>query len=205
MCTIILAAMFCFQCEQTENHTGCTVVGNCGKTPNVAALQDHLVHVLKSLGFWVTKAKEVGIPVSRECDVFTVDALFSTLTNVNFDASRFKEYINDALKYRDQYRKLYTEQCMKRSIKPSEGNPIANYTPTNTDNLDSLTEQGKNFGVFERKQRLGDDICGVQELIMYGLKGTAAYQSHAGELGQHVQSTYDHVYKVCCGMSRILL
>ena len=76
--------MFCYQCEQTAKGTGCTVRGVCGKDEVVAALQDLLLYGLKGLGMYARRAREVGV-VDQEVNLFTLEALFATLTNVNFD------------------------------------------------------------------------------------------------------------------------
>ncbi len=87
--------MFCYQCEQTAFGTGCTKVGVCGKSPEVAALQDLLTYALKGLALYAVEGRKVGV-TDREANVLTVQALFSTLTNVDFDASRFLPLINRA-------------------------------------------------------------------------------------------------------------
>jgi hydroxylamine reductase len=85
--------MFCFQCEQTQHGTGCTKVGVCGKTPRVAAMQDALIHAAKLLGFYAHKLREMKAPDNAEWNRLTLYALFTTLTNVNFDEARFGELV----------------------------------------------------------------------------------------------------------------
>ncbi len=85
--------MFCYQCEQTAKGEGCTKVGVCGKQPDVAALQDLLIYVLKGLSLYAVEGRKVGV-ISQEVNVFTCEATFSTLTNVNFDSERFVALIN---------------------------------------------------------------------------------------------------------------
>ena len=87
--------MYCFQCEQTAKGTGCTVQGVCGKDAQTAALQDLLVYAVKDIARYAHRAGQLGAR-DRDVDVFTVKALFSTLTNVNFDPQRFVGYMNDA-------------------------------------------------------------------------------------------------------------
>ena len=93
--------MFCYQCEQTAGGTGCTRVGVCGKQPETAALQDLLMHALKGLALFTVEAGKVGV-VDREIGVFINEALFSTLTNVDFDDDRFLLLIRKAVDYRDK-------------------------------------------------------------------------------------------------------
>lgn len=184
-------AMFCMQCEQTQEHKGCTTVGNCGKTADVASIQDHLIECLKGLGYWTHRAGQMGVAIPLECHTFTAAALFATMTNVNFDLKRFPAFIAEAVAWRDKNRKAYLDACKQKGIMADAGTPTANHTPENVKDADSLSEEGKKFGVLERKEKYGDDVAGLQELLMYGLKGVGAYQTHAVELGQHVQGTYN--------------
>ena len=96
--------MFCYQCEQTLNEKGCTKFGVCGKSPEVAALQDLLIYALKGLSQVALEARKHKI-VDEEVDIFTCKALFSTLTNVNFDPDRFVELIKKTVQLRDSLQK----------------------------------------------------------------------------------------------------
>jgi hydroxylamine reductase len=87
--------MFCYQCEQTAKGEGCTVAGVCGKSPDVAALQDLLVYSLRGLALYALEGIKKGVKIPGQ-DVFTAESLFATLTNVNFDQDRFPAYINKA-------------------------------------------------------------------------------------------------------------
>ncbi len=93
--------MFCYQCEQTAKGEGCTVGGVCGKSPDVAALQDLLVHALRGLALYALEGIKKGVKIPGQ-DVFTAEALFATLTNVNFDPDRFPAYIKKAVELREQ-------------------------------------------------------------------------------------------------------
>src|SRR5680860_1026153 len=93
--------MFCNQCEQTRKGSGCTTAGVCGKPPEVAALQDLLTYALRGLSQVAIAARDAGVSDAK-VDSFTSRALFSTLTNVNFDASRFQTLILEAVFRRDQ-------------------------------------------------------------------------------------------------------
>ena len=92
--------MFCFQCEQTAKGEGCSKIGVCGKQPDVAALQDLLIYAVKGLSSVAVEARRVGI-VDPDVDRFTCKAIFSTLTNVDFDPSRFVEWINETVAKRE--------------------------------------------------------------------------------------------------------
>src|SRR4030065_2599311 len=95
--------MFCYQCEQTFQGKGCTIVGVCGKTPDVAVLQDLLVYMLRGLSQLIIEADKVGVK-DEKVSVFTCEALFATLTNVNFDPERVIEYVRKAVELREQLR-----------------------------------------------------------------------------------------------------
>ena len=92
--------MFCYQCEQTAKGEGCTKVGVCGKQPEVAALQDLLLYAVKGLSLYAIEGRKVGVS-DPEVNKFTCEAVFSTLTNVDFDADRFVLMINEAIRLRD--------------------------------------------------------------------------------------------------------
>ena len=93
--------MFCFQCEQTAKGEGCTKVGVCGKKPEVAALQDLLLYAVKGLSLYAVEGRKVSV-VDASVNAFTCEALFSTLTNVNFDPDRFVNLIRQGVKLRDE-------------------------------------------------------------------------------------------------------
>ena len=93
--------MFCYQCEQTAKGEGCTKVGVCGKESDVATLQDLLIYSLKGLSLYAIEGRRVGIN-DREVNVFTCEAIFSTLTNVNFDSERFVQQIHRCVALRDK-------------------------------------------------------------------------------------------------------
>ena len=97
--------MFCYQCQEAARNEGCTVRGVCGKSPEIAHLQDLLIWLLKGISFWAVKGRELGVS-SPEADVFVAKALFSTITNVNFDPDRFVEWIQEAVMLRDDLREL---------------------------------------------------------------------------------------------------
>src|SRR5512142_2371040 len=103
--------MFCMQCEQTAKGTGCMVQGVCGKDAQTAALQDLLVYAVKDIARYAHRAGQLGAR-DREVDVFAVKALFSTLTNVNFDPPRFGQYLNEAVRTKERAQKLYEKAAM---------------------------------------------------------------------------------------------
>jgi len=179
--------MFCYQCEQTAKGTGCTVQGVCGKDAETAALQDLLVHATKGLSMCAHRARQLGVK-DHEADVFTVEALFSTVTNVNFDPERLQGLIIKAAHLRDRVRGLYEKACKKSGQEPEQLQGAAAWTPA--DDLGGLIEQGKDVGIPKALELQGKDITGLQNLILYGLKGAAAYADHAQILGKEDDGAY---------------
>ena len=169
--------MYCYQCEQTAKGTGCTKVGVCGKDPETAALQDLLIHTAKGVSMYAHRARALGA-IDRDADVFVIEALFTTVTNVNFDPERLAELIRRGAGIRDRVKSLY-EDAAKGAAEELAG-PAA-FEPAG--DLASLEKQGEEVSIDRRMQKLGDDITGLQELMLYGLKGAAAYVDHALILG----------------------
>ncbi|RJP32556.1 MAG: hydroxylamine reductase [Candidatus Omnitrophota bacterium] len=184
--------MFCFQCEQTAHGSGCTEIGVCGKDPKTAALQDLLVYVVKGLSMAAHRARELGVK-DRELDVFAIEALFATVTNVNFDAERIRQLIMKAGTMRDKARILYEEACQKAGRAPEPLNGPAAWK-TESD-METLYQQGVGASIDKRWSKLGKDIVGLQELLMYGMKGMAAYADHALILGKEDDSVYAFIHE----------
>ena len=157
-------SMFCYQCEQTAKCTGCTSFGVCGKDPDTAVLQDLLVDVCKQIAVAV-KGKN-----HRAADLYVMEGLFTTVTNVNFDAEDIAGVI-------------------RRGGEILKDLGAASDTDFTAD-LNGLIRQGEAVGIEGRKTALGDDITGLQELVLYGLKGTAAYADHAYILGKEDPSVF---------------
>ncbi len=178
--------MFCYQCEQTAGGTGCTRFGVCGKSPEVAALQDLLLYAVKGLSYVVVEGRRHGV-VDASFNRFTAEATFSTLTNVNFDPERFPLLINKAVEYRE---------ALKQKIKAAGGpegydNRAANLVPAKT--LEGMVKQGAEVGVMSDPDR-DPDVHSLQQTLIYGLKGVAAYADHAAILGEEDQKVYDFIY-----------
>jgi hydroxylamine reductase len=180
--------MFCYQCEQTAKGAGCTAHGVCGKDPETAALQDLLVYALKDISRYAHRACELGAR-ERDIDVFAVEALFSTLTNVNFDAQRFRQFLKRAANIRERARKLY-QQAAQGAGKTAEALECPVSWCQGLDDLDALIRKGELVSIQNRIDKLGEDVVGLQELITYGLKGAAAYLDHAQILGKEDESAY---------------
>ncbi len=179
--------MFCYQCEQTAKGSGCTVSGVCGKDPKTAALQDLLIHAVKGLSMYAHRARELNAK-DHEIDIFTTEALFSTITNVNFSPERLGDLLTKAAELRDRAKEIYENACKKAGRTPETLTGPAAWVPA--DDLDGLISQGEEVSITSRMETLGEDATGLQELITYGLKGTASYVDHAQILGQEDDEVY---------------
>jgi hydroxylamine reductase len=172
--------MFCYQCEQTAQGTGCTKIGVCGKQPDVAALQDLLVYALKGLAQYAVEARSKGI-VENEVNIFTVKALFSTLTNVDFDADRFVKLINQCVEMREKLKK-------KTGNSINDGPAAFKIATTKAEQI----KQAEGVGV-KSDTSVNADIKSLQDTLIYGIKGVSAYADHAQILGQQDDKVYAFV------------
>ena len=184
--------MFCYQCEQTAKGTGCTVAGVCGKDPRTAVLQDLLVYATKGLAMYAHRARQLGVK-NHDADVFTLEALFTTVTNVNFDPERVAALVRRLPWIRARVRAAYEAAAKKAGQTPDTLGGPAEWEPAG--DLDGLVAQGAEIGVLSRKATLGEDVTGLQELLTYGLKGMAAYADHAQILGQEDDAVYAFFYQ----------
>ena len=186
-------SMFCYQCEQTAKGTGCTVLGVCGKEPATAVLQDLLIYALKDISRYAHRARQLG-SVDKTVNVFTVKAMFSTLTNVDFDPARFQALLSEAASIKKRAKSLYEDAC-KRSANKPEQLPCEVEWWAGLDDLNALVEKGLLVGIQDKINKLGPDVAGLQELIIYGLKGLAAYTDHAQILGKEDDGVYAFIHK----------
>jgi len=183
--------MFCYQCEQAAKGIGCSTVGICGKKPEVSALQDLLEYTLKGLSLYAVEGRKVGV-TDRATNVFTVEALFSTLTNVDFDPARFETLIRQAIAYRDAMK----EQVAKAGGKVDFDHDAATYTLPAS--VESMAAKGETVGI--KDPTANEDIESLIHIIMYGLKGVAAYADHALILGQEDDVVYAFVQEALASM-----
>lgn len=167
--------MFCYQCEQSAKGTGCTVKGVCGKDEGVSFLQDELIASIKGISWYASRAAAMGKD-DRETDMFVTEALFSTLTNVNFDANRLEGWLKNAEGIKAKTKSMYEAACKE-----------AGKTP---ESVSELVE----WSIIARKQQYGEDIASLQELLTYGLKGIAAYADHAHILGQEDKEVFKFMH-----------
>lgn len=184
--------MFCYQCEQTSHGSGCRTQGVCGKTPEVAVLQDLLVELTKGISQYAHRARQLGA-ADASIDAFVLDALFTTVTNVNFDPARMNAMLEAAAAMRDRARDLYDAAARNAGQSPARlsGSAVA---PLAADRAGRLA-QGERVGIPQRMAVLGEDIVGLQELLTYGLKGAAAYASHARTLGHEDEVVYAFMHE----------
>jgi hydroxylamine reductase len=180
-------SMFCYQCEQTSGGTACTKQGVCGKSPDVAALQDLLTYALKGLALYAVEGRTKGV-IDNEADVFAAKAHFSTLTNVDFDSGRFDELIKQCVAVRDR---------LKEKVKAAGGKvdfteDAANFTPAST--LEGMVEQGATVG-FTADKTTDPDIVSLQHTTIFGVRGLAAYADHAQILGQEDENVYAFIHE----------
>ena len=185
--------MFCYQCEQTAGGTGCTKVGVCGKDSKTADLQDLLVYALKDIARYAHAARELGV-TDRDVNVFTVKALFSTLTNVNFDATRFQQFMRQAVEIKQKARAMYEGACRKAAKQPEQFDCPVEWWDA-VDDLSELEREGASLSIKMRINELGEDVAGLQELIVYGMKGLAAYADHAQILGKEDDGIYAFIHR----------
>lgn len=179
--------MYCYQCEQTAKGTGCTLMGVCGKDPATAALQDLLVYAAKGIAMYAHRAAELGAR-DPAIDRAVIEYLFATVTNVDFDPQRLQKHLLEAVKLRDAAKKLYETAATKAGKLPQALTGPAAWQPAA--DLAGLTKQGEELVLTKRQLQLGNDVSGLQELILYGLKGAAAYADHARILGHEDADVY---------------
>lgn len=174
-------SMFCFQCQETAGCKGCTVRGVCGKTEDVAKIQDLLIFVTKGLATVANEGRKVGI-IDKKVNRMIIDNLFITITNANFDFKAIEKRVKDTLLAREE---------LKERVQAKGGNPIgsdfkgcATWTATTSE---EMMEKASQVGVLATEN---EDIRSLRELIMYGLKGLAAYMEHAMNLGHDKEEVH---------------
>ncbi|WP_406662071.1 hydroxylamine reductase [Methanolobus sp. ZRKC3] len=182
--------MFCYQCEETINGSGCTKNGACGKKGEVADLQDDLMYVLKSVAFYNAKARANNLNDAKT-DEYIINGLFATVTNTNFSGTDIKKHINEGFKVKDDIKKKLLDakvinensgSSFPRWIKekllgasPNAGEEIPVMAKVTADTIANI-----NTSILATEN---EDIRSLRELMIYGLKGMAAYAHHANVLG----------------------
>jgi len=179
-------SMFCYQCEQTAKGTGCTSRGVCGKDAETAALQDLLVHAVEGISRYARRLRGLGV-TDHQADVFVIEGLFSTVTNVDFDPDRLEGLLRKGQALADRLKGRYEQECLRAGRKPEAmRGPSCRLAGDRA----GLLEQAEALRLAARVEALGADVAGLQELILYGLKGAAAYADHAQVLGVESDDVY---------------
>lgn len=175
--------MFCFQCQETAKGTGCTLRGVCGKEVTTSAMMDMLLFSVRGLCVVTNLLRKNSISVPEKVDIFILDALFTTITNANFDEKTIQRKVEKGFKLRD----TMIKEAAKNGIKiPGTDETMYSGNP------DDYYEKAKSIGVL-REER--EDIRSLKELILYGLKGMAAYLEHACNLGFKNQECYNFIQR----------
>ena len=176
--------MFCFQCEQTAQGRGCTTFGVCGKNPEVAALQDLLIYMLRGLSQLAIEGRKVGTR-DEQLNLFICEAAFATLTNVSFDPDALIEYIVKTGNLRDTFR-----EKVRKTVDHAELHGPFDMPHEKT--KEGLIRQGKQVGV-KADPSIDPDLNGLIWLLIYGLKGVSAYTYHAYRLGKKDDKVFEFI------------
>ena len=187
-------SMFCYQCQEAAGNTGCANKGVCGKAPETANLQDLLIHVLKGISVYGEKAAELGV-LDSPTGLFVLKNLFVTITNANFDDVRITELITEALDVRDA---LKTRVLEAGGMGDVELPDAATWAPADTSTYASKAET---VGVLATDN---EDVRSLRELLIYGLKGVAAYGEHAAALGHEDEGIYKDAMHALASTTRDL-
>ena len=183
--------MFCYQCQETAKNEGCGIRGVCGKTEETANMQDLLVYILKGIAIYAEKAKEKGA-LEAKYGHFTIEALFATITNVNFDSDKIIELIHEALKLRNELKAKYAAEM------PADLHDSAVWY---ADNVDDFKKKAAGIGILSIENI---DVRSLRMLLIYGIKGIAAYAEHAAVLGFEDEKIYDFIREALISTTRDL-
>ncbi len=183
--------MFCYQCQETAKNTGCVVKGICGKTEETANFQDLLIYVLKGIAIYGEKAKEIG-KLDRKYGLFIAHALFATITNTNFDNDRLISLIREGLKLRDKLK----NKCEGDILEELHDSAV-----WFSDDVAEFDKKAPEVGVLSTDN---EDVRSLRELLIYGLKGIAAYVDHAAILGCEDEEIYDFLMEALVSTTKDL-
>ena len=189
--------MFCYQCQETAKGTGCTSIGVCGKDAETSGLQDLLIHTEKGVAAYSAvfrkngKAKEL---LEGKVNRYLINSLFITITNANFDDAAILDEIKAGLKLREELKALATEEEKKEAEK--YGADLVNWYYESDEDLIKFSENQSVVGVLRTEN---EDVRSLRELIVYGLKGLAAYAEHAFNLGKTSEEIFAFVEEALLG------
>jgi hydroxylamine reductase len=190
--------MFCYQCEQAARGKGCDYLGICGKEPEVAALQDLIVHQAKGIGYLAHQARRMG-QVDAEVNRYTLEALFTTITNVNFDPERLVEWVRKGSEMRNRLLTICRDAAGRAAV-PFEEDLLpesARFRPAAS--RDELLLQATAVGL--RTDKAEEDIRSLKQLLIYGLKGLAAYAEHAYLLGKQDETIFAFIHEALAALN----
>ncbi len=166
--------MFCYQCQEAAHGTGCTVIGACGKQDDTSRLQDLLIYTLKGISFYSSFSRSQGMAVAPDIDEFITTSLFQTITNANFDNMVFLKGISHGLVLRERLKDNLKTQGLAL---PQDKRDVLHWY---SDDPAQYELKASQVGILNTED---EDIRSLRELVIYGLKGLAAYVHHAANLG----------------------
>ncbi|MDO4689953.1 MAG: hydroxylamine reductase [Fusobacterium sp.] len=185
--------MFCYQCQETAQGTGCTTIGVCGKKADTSALQDLLIYTAKGLAIYssiLRKREEAKKLILDKVNKYLVNSLFVTITNANFDNEAIINEIKEGLKLREDLKKYIKDS--DKSMIERYGSEIINWHFDSDEELQTYADKQDLLGVLRTKN---EDIRSLRELLIYGLKGMAAYAEHAMNLGKTQEDIFEFTEK----------
>jgi hydroxylamine reductase len=191
--------MFCYQCQETAKNTGCTVKGVCGKPEDTANLQDLLIYALRGLAVYGEKAGELGIS-NKKNGLFAAQALFTTITNANWDNDRFVALVKETLKRRDALKEKFLAAYKEKNGKEFD-EKLHHSATWFSDDRTECEEKAKSVGILATEN---EDVRSLRELLIIGLKGIAAYADHAAILGVEKDEIYDFIMEALASTTKDL-
>lgn len=186
-----MSNMFCYQCQENAGNKGCQKIGVCGKKPETANLQDVLVYSLKGIAYLVNQAKKNNMDI-KDANLFTLESLFMTITNANFDDDRFVDTINESVKLRNDIK----AKLESNNIEFDNSLDIINFEAGTKEELYKKSESDL-IGVLATKD---EDKRSLRELVTYGLKGLAAYYVHASNLDKNNDEIFEFVNRALASL-----
>ncbi|GAV20562.1 hydroxylamine reductase [Mariprofundus micogutta] len=183
--------MFCYQCEQTSHANGidgcASAIGNCGKDAQTSDLQDLLIYAVKGIAQYAKRARNLGVS-NKRADEFILYAMFTTLTNVNFNPARFTSMLAEAAEIRAELQKAYADAAAAKGVAVETlSGPAAWNIPADSN---ELLAQAEMASIKAGEAEAGEDVIGLRALILYGAKGVCAYAYHALMLDQQSDEVY---------------
>ena len=184
--------MFCFQCQEAAKNTGCTIKGVCGKENDTAILQDLLIYNLKGISVMATKARAKGAVLPRQTGLFVAQALFTTITNTNFNDEKLEEWIQQAQAVKKELFEI---------VKDKIGDDLHDSATWYADDTASFKAKALTVGVLATEN---EDVRSLRELLIIGLKGIAAYADHAAVLGVQKDEIYNFIFEALASTTQDL-